>query len=336
MKVGLVIMDEDPADVVRVAKAADRAGIHSVWTIDYYNRSSLTRAAIMAAVTDTVLVGTSVTPLFARSGLALASAAQDIAALSNGRYVLGVGSSTRRMNSDWYGAQLEHPSAQTAERIALIRQLMSHQKGRFKFDGRFDTISMAHLEREKPPVPTPILVAGVGPMMVKVAAQQGNGFVGHTIASADYLRDHANPSLRRELASADRAGEDFVLSSQVIASVDDADPAAARCRAATQVGFYSTVKGYDALFPGGAFNDERIAARVAFAAGDIDGVAAAGMDMAAERATFGTVDDVAQQLERYQDCVDWVLLYPPHYGTTGADITANELKLIEVAKCWTS
>src|SRR6478609_1319650 len=62
MQVGLVVMDEDPADALTIVRAADRAGIHSLWSIDYYNRSSLTRAAAFAAVSETAIVGTSVTP----------------------------------------------------------------------------------------------------------------------------------------------------------------------------------------------------------------------------------------------------------------------------------
>ena len=75
MKVGLVVMDENPAEALKIARAADRAGVHSLWSIDYYNRSSLARAAAFAAVSGTSIIGTSVTPLFARSPLALASAA---------------------------------------------------------------------------------------------------------------------------------------------------------------------------------------------------------------------------------------------------------------------
>ena len=100
MQVGLVVMDENPADALKIVRAAERAGIHSLWTIDYYNRSSLTRAAAFAAVTETPIVGTSVTPLFARAPLALAAAAADIQGIAGGRFVLGVGSSTRRMNQD--------------------------------------------------------------------------------------------------------------------------------------------------------------------------------------------------------------------------------------------
>ena len=61
----------DLADALKVVRVADRAGVHSLWSIDYYNRSSLTRAAAFAAVSETTIVGTSVTPLFARSPLAL-------------------------------------------------------------------------------------------------------------------------------------------------------------------------------------------------------------------------------------------------------------------------
>jgi hypothetical protein len=112
MQVGLVVMDEDPAGALTIVRAADRAGIHSLWSIDYYNRSSLTRAAAFAAVSETAIVGTSVTPLFARAPLALAAAAADVQGIAGGRFVLGVGSSTRRMNQDWYGTALQHPAPQ--------------------------------------------------------------------------------------------------------------------------------------------------------------------------------------------------------------------------------
>ena len=45
MQVGLVVMDEDPAGALTIVRAADRAGIHSLWSIDYYNRSSLPSAS---------------------------------------------------------------------------------------------------------------------------------------------------------------------------------------------------------------------------------------------------------------------------------------------------
>jgi alkanesulfonate monooxygenase SsuD/methylene tetrahydromethanopterin reductase-like flavin-dependent oxidoreductase (luciferase family) len=335
MKVGLVVMDENPADAMRIVRAADRAGVHSLWSIDYYNRSSLARAAAFAAVAETSIVGTSVTPLFARSPLALTAAAADIQAIAAGRFVLGVGSSTRRMNQDWYGTALQHPAPQVRERIELIRRLIAHRSGPFGFEGRFDRVSLAHYERTALPGSVTILAAGVGEHMVGVVGECADGFVGHTIASVAYLRDTARPVLAKGAARANRDVTRLWMTTQIVASAG-ADPRAARRDAAAQVGFYATPKGYDALFPDGQFGTERAAAREALARGDVPGVVAAGEPMVGERAVFGTPDDVAAQLRRYADAVDWALLYPPHFGVDRERVHANELSLIEVASGWTS
>jgi alkanesulfonate monooxygenase SsuD/methylene tetrahydromethanopterin reductase-like flavin-dependent oxidoreductase (luciferase family) len=335
MKVGLVVMDENPADALKIVRAADRAGVHSLWSIDYYNRSSLARAAAFAAVAETAIVGTSVTPLFARSPLALAAAAADIQAIAGGRFILGVGSSTRRMNQDWYGAALQHPAPQVRERIDLIRRLIAHRSGPFCYQGAFDRVSMAHYDRTALPDSMTILAAGVGEHMVATAGQSADGFVGHTIASAQYLRDVALPLLAKGAARAGRDPARLLMTTQIVAAASP-DPAAARKDAAGQVGFYATPKGYDALFPGGQFAAERAAAREALARGDVPGVIAAGEPMADERAVFGTAEDVAAQLRRYAGVVDWAILYPPHFGVDHERIHANELSLIEVAAGWTS
>jgi alkanesulfonate monooxygenase SsuD/methylene tetrahydromethanopterin reductase-like flavin-dependent oxidoreductase (luciferase family) len=335
MKIGLVVMDENPADALKIVRAADRAGVHSLWTIDYYNRSSLTRAAAFAAVSERSIVGTSVTPLFARSALALASAASDIQAIAGGRFVLGVGSSTRRMNQDWYGASLQHPAPQVRERIELIRRLIAHRQGPFCYEGRFDRVSMGHYDRPALPDRATILAAGVGEHMVGVVGECADGFVGHTIAAADYLRDTARPLLAKGAARANRDVAQLQMTTQIVASAST-DRGAARRDAAAQVGFYSTPKGYEALFPNDQFAAERAAAREAVARGDVHGVIEAGQAMVDERAVFGTPEDVADQLRRYADIVDWALLYPPHFGVDQDRIHANERSLIEVAASWTS
>ena len=335
MQVGLVVMDEDPADALTIVRAADRAGIHSLWSIDYYNRSSLARAAAFAAISQTAIVGTSVTPLFARAPLALAAAAADVQGIAGGRFVLGVGSSTRRMNQDWYGTALQHPAPQVRERIELIRRLIAHRSGPFRYEGRFDRVSMAHYDRTALPDSLTILAAGVGEHMVRVAGESADGFVGHTIASAGYLRDTARPLLAEGAARAGRDAPRLRMTTQIVAAAST-DPRAARRDAAAQVGFYSTPKGYDALFPDRQFAAERIAAREALARGDVAGVIAAGDAMVEERAVFGAPEDVAGQLRRYADVVDWAILYPPHFGVDPERIHVNELSLIEVASGWTA
>ena len=172
-------------------------------------------------------------------------------------------------------------------------------------------------------------------ILVGVAGECADGFVGHTIAPAAYLRDIAGPLLAMGAARANRDAGHVRMTTQIVAAAS-ADPRAARRDAAAQVGFYATPKGYDALFPGGQFTAERLAAREALASGDVPGVITAGEAMVDERAVFGTPDDVASQLRRYADVVDWALLYPPHFGVDSERVHANELSLIDVASGWTS
>lgn len=334
MKVGLIIMDEDPRVALEVARAADAAGVHSIWSIDYYNQSSLARAAAYAAATRSILVGTSVTPLFARSPLALAAAALDIQLISGGRFILGVGSSTRRMNKDWYGVDLDHPAPRAAERIRLVRQLMAHNAGPFAFQGTFDNVTMAHYEhRVRPERTVQVFAAGVGSWMVTTAGRAADGFFGHTVASVENLKQLARPLIDAALSDVGRAPADFTFASQVIASAD-ADAAAARTRAALQVGFYSTPKGYDALFPDEADRSARARARAAFQAGDTVAVGRAGGELVDQRAVFGNSEDVARQLKRYSAVLDLALLYPPSFGVDPAEVTQNEYALIEIAANW--
>lgn len=328
-------MDENPADALKVVQAAERAGVHSLWTIDYYNKSSLTRAAAFAAVTETAIVGTSVTPLFARSALALASAAADIQAIAQGRFVLGVGSSTRRMNQDWYGSALAHPAPQVRDRVQLIRQLLAHRTGPFHYEGAFDTVTLAHYDRAGLPESVPILAAGVGEHMIAAVGECADGFVGHTIASVDNLRQVALPLLAKGAARAGRDVSDLRITTQIVAAACP-DRRSARREAAGQVGFYSTPKGYDALFPDGQNAADRAAARDALARNDVDGVVAAGERMVDDRAVFGTDDDVIDGLQRYAGTVDWALLYPAQFGVDPERIHANELRLIEIAAAATT
>jgi alkanesulfonate monooxygenase SsuD/methylene tetrahydromethanopterin reductase-like flavin-dependent oxidoreductase (luciferase family) len=210
---------------------------------------------------------------------------------------------------------------------------MAHRSGPFRRQGRFDSITMAHFDRDASYAAPAILAAGVGNRMVQAAGRVADGFVGHTVASARNLSELAKPVITSALTEPGRAPKDFLFTSQVIASVDE-DHASARNRAALQVGFYSTPKGYDALFPDERDELSRVQAREAFIAGDITGVGQAGLGLVDERAVFGSSQDISAQLARYNDILDLALLYPPYFGIEPDDVTKNEYSLIEVARQW--
>jgi alkanesulfonate monooxygenase SsuD/methylene tetrahydromethanopterin reductase-like flavin-dependent oxidoreductase (luciferase family) len=329
MRLGVLLLEEDMTHCRALAQRADEAGVDSAWTIEYYNRNSLVRLAAMAASTRRLTVGTAVTAAFARAPLMLATAVADLATMAPGRVVLGLGSSTPRMNSDWYGTAIDHPAPRIEELIDLLRKLEAHHEGPFGYDGRFYTLRFAHLDRLLSP-PVPIYTAGVNPRMVEVAGRVADGFVGHPIATVPYLLKVANPAIDTGTIRSGRETTAVHRVTQVITAIDD-DPAAARRRAALQVAFYSTVKTYEVIFALHGFVEERERIRVAFLRGDKTAMVAATSDaMLAEMAVFGTREQVAQQLDRYSTWADELILYPPHFGVTTEELRTEQLSLIDL------
>jgi alkanesulfonate monooxygenase SsuD/methylene tetrahydromethanopterin reductase-like flavin-dependent oxidoreductase (luciferase family) len=329
MKIGILLLEEDLAAFRELAVAADEAGVASAWTIEYYNRNSFVRLTAMAMCTKRMTVGSAVTAAFARAPLMIATAIADISGLAPGRVILGLGSSTRRMNEDWYGTNAEHPAPRLEELVDLLRQLGSHTEGPFEFAGRFVQLKFAHLDKMASSA-VPIYTAGVNPRMVEVAGRTGDGFIGHPIATCNYLSRIASPAIVKGAEKSGRVHTVVQRLTQVITAIDD-DVAAARRRAALQVAFYSTVRTYEVIFAAHGFEEERQAIQKAFLNKDREGMVSATSDrMLSEMAVFGSQASVLEQLERYTDVADELILYPPHYGVSTGELRREQQSIIEM------
>jgi probable F420-dependent oxidoreductase len=330
MDLGVLLLDEDLAGFRALAAAADEVGVDSAWTIEYYNRNSLLRLAVMATSTKRMKIGSAVTAAFARAPLMLATAAADLSRLAPGRVVLGLGSSTRRMNEDWYGVkEHDHPAPRIEELIDLLGRLGAHSSGPFDFEGRFYQLRFAHLDKLVAD-PLPIYTAGVNPRMVEVAGRVADGFVGHPLATVEYLQQVALPAIA---AGANKSCRDLSAvqrTTQVITAIDD-DARAARRRAALQVAFYSTVKTYEVIFATHGFQEERQAIREAFVKNDVEKMVSSTSDaMLNAMAVFGTESEVIDQLQRYQDVADEVILYPPHFTVPADELHREQESIIRM------
>lgn len=316
---GVLLLEGDAGHLREMAQRAEVAGFHAAWTVEYYNNNSLVRLALMAAATKHMVVGTAVTAAFARAPLMIATAVSDIASIAPHRVVLGLGTSTFRMNRDWYGVDAEHPAPRLEELVRLLRELWRHSSGAFEFNGRFTCLNFTHLEKTALDPLVPIYTAGVNERMVRASGAVADGFFGHPIATTDYIRSVALPAIDAGRAKAGRSNDPFHISTQVITSIDD-DEDAARRRAALQVAFYATTKTYDIILAVHGFEEEADAIRAAFAARDRDGMLRAISDrMLREMAVYGSPSQVVDQLERYQDVTDSVILYSPQFGISSEE-----------------
>ena len=135
-----------PQLMADTARAADELGYRAIWTSDHllapgtlpqFSRvfEPLTVLSYVAAITQRVLLGTSVIVLPMRSPFVVAKQAATLDLLSNGRCVLGIGVGSYPDEYVNVHAEFHNRGARMDEMIALFRHLWSGNRG--AFNGRF-------------------------------------------------------------------------------------------------------------------------------------------------------------------------------------------------------
>ena len=225
---GLILVSRSIADQVSLAKHAEAAGLHSVWTTEFFNQHGFVRLAAVAAATERVKLGTAIAYALMRTPLLAAAAAMDIDEMSQGRVILGLGTGTRTMNEKWYSIPFDHPPApRIGEAVRLIRAAFAAASGGgLQFDGGYYTISIPQYERRGATRESiPIYLAAVNKGMIR-AASRTDGLVGHPVFTRRYISEKVLPALE---------GTSCELAPYVICSVSD-DPDEARREARAQIG----------------------------------------------------------------------------------------------------
>src|SRR5207249_8058374 len=86
------------------------------WSSDVCSSDLFVQAAVAASATERVVIGTDIALAFPRSPTITAMAARDLAELSGGRFVLGLGTQVKRVNEQRFGIPFEIGRASCRER----------------------------------------------------------------------------------------------------------------------------------------------------------------------------------------------------------------------------
>jgi probable F420-dependent oxidoreductase len=302
-------------DLARAARTAEDAGFESVWSTEFYDRSATIGAAAMAGAARQVELGSAIAYAFGRTPLVLAAEARDLDELSGGRFTIGLGTGTRRMQRDWHGLDGEHPASRMEELVPLIRRLWRLHEGPVEHEGRFYRVNVQPTAPPQAPFrdDQPIFMAGVNPRMVEAAGRVADGLVGHPLFTPDYVRQVVRPALAKGAEHAGRDGE-VPIAGYLTCSVDE-DREAARTAARAVVAFNSTVKTYEVVHRLHGFEPHVERIRQAWRDGDFAGMAAAVPDeMLDTIALAGTPDEVRERFaERWAGVYERTLLWPPAF-----------------------
>jgi alkanesulfonate monooxygenase SsuD/methylene tetrahydromethanopterin reductase-like flavin-dependent oxidoreductase (luciferase family) len=197
---GVAFLGADvPRHVAAWARAAERAGLGSVWFIeDYFYPGAFALAGAAAAVTERAVVGIGVVNPYTRHPALLAMETATLAGLAPGRVVLGLGTSNRVWIEERMGIPFTAPLESVREGVEIVRRLLAGE--RLTFHGQRFTVDGVALE-STPTRGVPIFLGVKGPKALRLAGAIADGVHCAILASPAHVR-----RVRATVAAARGAG----------------------------------------------------------------------------------------------------------------------------------
>lgn len=263
-------------------------------------------------------VGTAIAVAFARSPMTTAYQAWDLAQLTGGRFLLGLGSQIRAHVVGRFSMPWSAPVERMAEYIRALRAIWdSWQTGeRLRFRGEAYRFSLMTPFFSPGPIDhpeIPIWLAAVGEQMCQLVGAECQGIHIHPFHTRRYLEDVVAPAIDAGARSAGRQATDVVRSSSIlIATGHSSDELAASSEAArSQIAFYASTPAYRRVLEvsGWDIGDELNALTKRGKWGEMAQLVPD--ELLNEVAVIAPVDDLAEALDkRAQGVLDRCGLYP--------------------------
>jgi probable F420-dependent oxidoreductase len=242
------------AEAAASAAAAEEFGYEG-WSMPEARVDPFLACAVAAERTERIQLATGVAIAFARSPMTVALEANDLQALSGGRFSLGLGSQVKPHVTKRFSMPWSHPAARMREYVQALRAIWdAWETGEpLRFKGEFYAHTLMTPFFDPGPNPhgrPPIHLAAVGPLMTEVAGEVADGLICHSFSTERYVREVTLP---RVGAGRERVGatlEGFQLTAPGFVIVDRPGESIAEGIAALkrQIGFYGSTPAYRPVF----------------------------------------------------------------------------------------
>ena len=307
--VALTPMETRRDVIVRAAVLADKLGYEIFSVPEGWGLDSVPVLTEIALRTERIHVASGVLSVWGRTPGTLAMAAATLNQMSAGRYVLGLGASTKALVEGFHDTPFEHPAARLRDVVTKVRALLAGQPAPLGHATAARALSLG-----QPPVPElPIWVAALGQHTTRVAAELGDGWIPALVARDGLPGWTAR--LRQARAAAAPHAKPLTIAAGPLTVVDE-NAGPARDIAASCTAWYLTAMGEVYA---------RSVSRQGYAA-EVQAIIAANPRPSPRRGTVpptarvvldqlaacGTFDQVREQLQPWDRAADIVtILLPP-------------------------
>jgi probable F420-dependent oxidoreductase len=303
----------------RTARAAEDLGFAGLWTSETKHDAFLP-LAIAANETREIELGTSVAIAFSRSPMETAQTAWDLQNLSDGRFVLGLGTQVKAHVMRRFSMPWDRPAARLREYILALRAIWDsfQNEGPLQFEGEFYRHTLMTPFFNPGPIDhpqIPVYIAGVNTRLARLAGEICDGFHVHPFHSPEYVRRTVIPAITAGAEGVGRDPEQVTLATSafVISAESEEEAAEQRESVRAQISFYASTPTYRTVLE--AHGWEEIGEKLGIMAREKNWREMPALVTDAMLAAFAieaAPDDIGSALkERYTGLIDRVTLYIP-------------------------
>jgi probable F420-dependent oxidoreductase len=186
------------ADQREIVASMPDHGYSDAWSAELNGLDAFTPLALAAQWAPELRLGTAIVGIYTRAPVALAVSGNAVAQLAPGRFVLGIGTSSRVAVEQWNGIPFEKPYQRSRDMLRFLRAALAGGK----VSQEYETFSVDGFRLDPAPqVPPALALAALRPGMVRLAAAEAGIAITNWLAPADVPKVRAVAGQHCELVA---------------------------------------------------------------------------------------------------------------------------------------
>ena len=161
--------------VIECTKMVSETKIDSIWIPETWGMENFSMLGAVSSETKTQKIGSSIINIYSRSPSTISMGAATTDILSNGRLILGLGTSSVPIVEDFHGEKFETPVQRMREYVEIIR--LSLSKKQINYSGKIFNLKNFTLLIEPKRQSIPIYLAAINQKMVNLTWELGDGVI---------------------------------------------------------------------------------------------------------------------------------------------------------------
>ena len=161
--------------VLECTETLSKTGVDTIWIPETWGMENFSMLSAVSNKTTTQKIGSSIINIYSRSPSSIAMGAATIDTLSDGRFILGLGTSSLPIVETFHGYKFENPVQRMKEYVEIIRLALSGKQ--VDYSGQiFNLKNFTLLIKPKREL-IPIYLAAVNKKMVELTWNVGDGVI---------------------------------------------------------------------------------------------------------------------------------------------------------------